>query len=177
MLGTVRDKLKVVYFNAKSIRNKINELKAYVKSDDEKKDLGVLMSEELKFSNCLMAKNKANLMLGIFKRGTSYKSPETISKLYRSYVRSPLEYCIQFWSQRRATGMIPSLRNLSYEERFKRLGMFSKGVGDSVVIWSKCLIKMIQGIDKLNLGKLFFCIDENRTKKHVNSNIGLNVFH
>ena len=27
--------------------------------------------------------------------------------------------------QRRATKMIPSLRNLSYEERLKRLGMFS----------------------------------------------------
>ena len=27
--------------------------------------------------------------------------------------------------QRRATKMIPSLRNLSYKERLKRLGMFS----------------------------------------------------
>ena len=77
-------------------------------------------------------------MLGIIKRGVSYKSAEVISKLYRSYVRPHLEYCIQFWSptnvkdadmlegvQRRATKMIPSLRNLSYEERLKRLGMFS----------------------------------------------------
>ena len=28
--------------------------------------------------------------------------------------------------QRRATKMIPSLRNLSYEERLKRLGVFPK---------------------------------------------------
>ena len=52
-----------------------------------------------------------------------------ISKLYRSYVRPHLEYCIQFWTpisvkdadmleriQRKAIKMIPSLRNLSYEE-------------------------------------------------------------
>ena len=40
-----------------------------------------------------MAKNKSNL-----NRGVSYKSVEVISKLYESYVRPHLEYCIQFWS-------------------------------------------------------------------------------
>ena len=45
-----------------------------------------------------MAKNKANLMLGIINRGVSYKSGEVISKLYRSYVRPYLEHCIQFWT-------------------------------------------------------------------------------
>ena len=37
-------------------------------------------------------------MLGIINRGVSHKSAEVISKLYRSYVRPHLEYCIQFWS-------------------------------------------------------------------------------
>ena len=45
-----------------------------------------------------LGKNKANLMLCIINRGVSYKSAEIISKLYRSYVRSHLEYSIQFWS-------------------------------------------------------------------------------
>ena len=61
--------------------------------------------------------------------------------------------------------MIPSLRNLSYEERLKRLGMFSlrrrRLRGDMIEVF-----KMIHGIDKVNLGKLF-CIDEDgRTRKH-----------
>ena len=77
-------------------------------------------------------------MLGIIKRGVAYKSAEVISKLYRSYVIPHLEYCIQFWSpinekdadmiegvQRRATKMISSLRNLSYKDRLKKVGMFS----------------------------------------------------
>ena len=59
--------------------------------------------------------------------------------------------------QRKATKMIISLGNL-YEERLKRLGMFSLGPrrpkGDMTE-----LLKMIHGIDKVNLGKLF-CIDE-----------------
>ena len=44
----------------------------------------------------MSAKNKANLMLGIIKRGVSYKSAEVISQLYKSYVGPHLEYCIQF---------------------------------------------------------------------------------
>ena len=64
-------------------------------------------------------------MLGIINRGLWYKSAEVISKLYRSYVRRHLEYCIQFWTpinvndvdiiegvQRRVTKMIPSFRKL-----------------------------------------------------------------
>ena len=52
--------------------------------------------------------------------------------------------------------------------------------GDTIEVF-----KMIHGIDKLYLGKLF-CIDENRRtrkhslwlkiRRHVNSNIGLNFF-
>ena len=70
-----------------------------VKSVKEERGLGVLMFKDLKFSKqYLLAKNKANLMLGIINRRVSYKSAEVISKLYRSYVRTHLEYCILFWS-------------------------------------------------------------------------------
>ena len=67
--------------------------------------------------------------------------------------------------QRRVTKMIPSLRNLSYEERLKRLGMFllrcRRLKGDMIEVF-----KMIHGIDKGNLGK-HFCIDEDeRIRKH-----------
>ena len=61
--------------------------------------------------------------------------------------------------------MIPSLRNLSYEERLKRLRMFflkhRRLRGDMIEV-----LKMIHGTDKVNLGK-HFCIDEDRTtRKH-----------
>ena len=96
---------------------------------------------------------------------------EVISKLFRSYVRPHLEYCVDFRSpinvkdtdmlegvQRRTTKMIPSLRNFSYEERLKRLGMFSQRRRryrcDMIEVF-----KIIYGSDKVNLGNLF-CIDE-----------------
>ena len=105
-------------------------------------------------------------MLGIINRGVSYKSAELVSKLYRSYVRSHLEYCIQFWSpinvndvdmleavQRRATKIILSLRNLSYEERLTGWVCFlQRRTLRSDMIE---LFKMIHGTDKVNIGKLF----------------------
>ena len=101
-------------------------------------------------------------MMGIINRKVPYKSTEVISKLYGSYIRPHLEYCIQFWSsinvkdadmlegeQRRATKMIPSLRNLSYEERLKRSGMFSlrhRRFREDMIE----MFKMIPCMDKLN---------------------------
>ena len=95
----------------------------WVESVDEERDLRVLISKDLKFSKqCLLVKNKANLMLGIINRGILYKYAELVPKLHRSYVRPHLEYCIYFGSpinvkdadklqevQRRATKIIPSL--------------------------------------------------------------------
>ena len=51
----------------------------WVKSVDEKRDLVVLMSKDLKFSKqCLLAKNESKLMLLIINRGVSYKSFDVI---------------------------------------------------------------------------------------------------
>ena len=60
--------------------------------------------------------------------------------------------------QRRAIKMISNLRNLLYEERLKRLDMFSlrrrRLRGDMIEVF-----KLIRSINKVNLWKLL-CIDE-----------------
>ena len=94
------------------------------------------MSKDLKLlKQCILAKNKANLMLGIISRGVPYKSAEVISKLYKAYIRAHLEYCIQFWSptnekdadmlegvQRRTTKMIPSFWKLIIRGKVEKVG-------------------------------------------------------
>ncbi len=87
------------------------------------KDPGVMITMNLKFSQeCKEAAGKANRMLGFIKRNFSFKNKDTILPLYNSLVRPNLEYAVLFWSphiakletiQRRATKMIPSLRNKS----------------------------------------------------------------
>ena len=69
-------------------------------------------------------------------RLVTYKEKSLIVPLYKAIVRPHLEYCIQAWSpylrkdidmlekiQRRATKLIPGLRDLRYEERLKECGL------------------------------------------------------
>ena len=105
----------------------------------EERDLGVIISNDLKSSKqCTDAAKKGNKMLGMISRTISYKSRHSILKLYNALVRPHLEYSVQFWSpylrkdiiklekvQRRATKLIPSLRNKSYEDRLRELNLYS----------------------------------------------------
>ncbi len=99
--------------------------------------LGVTIFSSLKFSQqCNEAVRKADRILGLIKRNFSIKNKDIVLRLYNRFVGSHLEYTVQFWSphhvkgiaklglQRRATKIVPSLRNISFEERLSRLNLF-----------------------------------------------------
>ncbi|XP_050725194.1 uncharacterized protein LOC127002931 [Eriocheir sinensis] len=114
-------------------------LPSFLPSFQEEKDLGVTISSDLKHANhCKKAYNKANTMLGFIARNFECKTPDVMLSLYNSMVRPHLEYAVQFWTpyyrkdialleriQRRATKMIPTFRAQPYEERLKRLNLFT----------------------------------------------------
>ena len=102
----------------------------------KKKDLGVTMNANMKVSEqCRIAvsnKGICNQVLGMIRRNITYKEKSLIVPLYKAIVRPHLEYCIQAWSpylrkkhdrlekiHRRATKLIPGLRDLRYEDRLK----------------------------------------------------------
>ena len=103
----------------------------------KEKDLGVTMNANIKVSEqCRIAASKGNQVLGIIRRNITYKDKRVIVPLYKIIVRPHLEYCIQGWSpclrkyiymfekiQRRATKLIPGLRDLRYEEGLKEYGL------------------------------------------------------
>ena len=101
------------------------------------KYLGVTFSADMKVSDqCGIAASKGNQILGLIRRTITYKEKQLIVPMYKAIVRPHLEYCIQAWRpyrkndidklermQRRATKMIPELRDLSYESRLLQYGL------------------------------------------------------
>ena len=133
------DKCCVMHFGTRNRQHNYHMTNLDIKSVDETKDLGTIVTRDLKaHKQCEEACKKANRILGFISRNFEFKSADIIVPLYKSLVRPHLEYAIQFWSpytirdveklervQRRATKLIPWLRNKSYEERLKHLGLLS----------------------------------------------------
>ena len=76
----------------------------------------------------------ANKMMGIIRRTYRYLNVKNFVPLYKSLVRSHLDYCVTTWApykkhqidaiekvQRRATKQIPEMNNLSYSQRLQKL--------------------------------------------------------
>ena len=99
------------------------------------KDLGVYVDTELTFEKHIeTVVNQANRMLGLIRRSYTYLDSQSLLKLYTSLVRPTLEYANAAWTpilrrdqillenvQRRATKLIPELRDRDYEDRLRIL--------------------------------------------------------
>ena len=145
---------------------------------NKEKDLGILISSDLKPSqHCSEVVKKANKLVGFIGRVFENKSEKIMLKLYNSLVRPHLEYCVQFWSpyyqkdinklervQRRLTKMIPRLRNMTYEERLKILKLFPLSIrrmrGDLIEVF-----KMFKGFDNVSANN-YFSLDRSNRRRH-----------
>ena len=103
----------------------------------KEKDLRSTISADMKVSEqCGIAAVKGNQILGLIRQNIVYKETDLIILLYKTIVRPHLEYCIQAWRpyrkkdidmlervQRRATKIIPKLRNISFKMCLKECGL------------------------------------------------------
>ena len=103
----------------------------------KEKALGVTFSADMKVSEqCGIAALKGNQILGLIRRTLTYKEKQLIVPLYKAIFRPHLEYCVHAWRpyrkkdiyklerlKRRATKIIPELRDLSYESRLIQCGL------------------------------------------------------
>ena len=102
---------------------------------EREKDIGVMIDRNLTFEKHIQTQiNKANQVLGLMRMAFLHLDNRTFSLLFKALVRLHLEYASSVWSpykkkdinsienvQRRATRMLPQIKNLEYEERLRKL--------------------------------------------------------
>ena len=106
-----------------------------LQATDKEKDIGVVVDNQLNFEDHMNEKiNKANSIMGLIRRTFSYLDEPTFITLFKALVRPHLEYANSVWNpykkkhvtalenvQRRATKLVPGLKDLSYEDRLRKL--------------------------------------------------------
>jgi len=99
------------------------------------KDLGLIFDNELNFvQHCKEKINTAYSYLGIIERNVIYLDEDAFVMLYKSLIRSHLEYANSVWNphrlglikdlekvQMRATKLVIAIKNLTYKDRLKKL--------------------------------------------------------
>ena len=117
------------------MRNHGTTTKSKLNTSKIEKDLGVYVDSELKFSQHVENQvNKANKILGLIRRSFEFLDAETMKLLFSALVRPHLEFSNTAWSPmlekdkaliegvlRRATKIIPGLKDLPYEQRLKAM--------------------------------------------------------
>ena len=123
-----------------SINRKMNYSESYkmetteLRQVGQEKDIGVIVDNQLKFENHMQEKvKKADNIMGLI-RSFVHLDEGTFSKLFKALVRPHLEYANTAWYptkmkgiiaiekvQIRATKYMPTLKELSYEDRLRKL--------------------------------------------------------
>ena len=116
-----------------------NNVRTALESLTSERDLGVILNRKLKWNDHIEnAVLKANNALGMLRKSFKYWNCKSFKQLYVAFVRPHLEYCASVWNphlkkdivklervQRRATKLVPSIRELPYEERLSKTGLQS----------------------------------------------------
>ena len=93
------DKCKVMHVGRNNQKLPYTMSGQKMKITELEKDLGVLISEDMKPSqHCAKAAKSANATLGQISRAFHYRNKQMLAKLFKVFVRPKLEYAAQAWS-------------------------------------------------------------------------------
>lgn len=130
-------KCKVMHLGSKNSKYEYQMGEVTLETTECEKDLGVWVDQDLKFTEHITQQvAKANKILGLIRRSFSTLNKHTFNLMYKSLVRTHLEYgnviCYPQYEkdaillenvQRRATKFVPELRDKDYEERLRELNL------------------------------------------------------
>ena len=135
---------------------------------NEQQDLGILFTSDLKFGHHVnKIARKANRVIGIIKRSFHCIDKIMFRTLYVSLVRPHLEYASEIWNphligdiqvlekvQRRATKLVPDLRQLTYSDRLAALNLpslsYRRRRMDMITVF-----KIVHGLEGVPFDNLF----------------------
>ena len=144
----------------------------------EEKEVGILIDDILKFhTHTSSVIKKANSILGLIKRSFSVLDENTLPRLYTSMVRPHLEYGNVIWGphykgnikaiekvQKRASKIVPSLKNLPYVRRQETLNLpslvYRRKRGDMIMCF-KMMSKQVN-VDT----ETYFTMNNFKTRGH-----------
>ena len=184
LLDSNKDKCKVMHFGPKNPGYSYSLRGTTLMVTDKEKDLGVIVTPDLKASEQVSrAAAAANSMLGRIRKTFTCMDKEMFLPLYKTLVRPRMEHAIQAWSpylqkdinklekvQRRATKLIPELADKPYEVCLAELNMTTledrRHRGDMIEAF-----KLIHGFDIVNAGEDFLKLEtgshRDRTRGHA----------
>ena len=169
-------KCHVIHFSKKNPQYFYHINGRLLESTSTEKDLGVVISKDLKPKEHIKEiVKKANQTLGMLRRTFVHIDKDIFLLIYKSLVRPLLEYCHTAWSpylaqdinllervQRRATKMVVNMNTLPYEDRLKELKLFSlqhrRQRGDLILVY-----KMYRGLVDMKIKDFF------TEKKYLNN--------
>ena len=145
----------------------------------QEKDLGETFSADMKVSEqCRIAASKGNQIIWLVRRIVTYKEKQLIVPLCKAIVRPHLEHCIHAWRpyrkkdidkleriQRRATKMIPELKDLCYKSRLSQCGLTTLDTkrlrGYQIEVF-----KIVNGYEDIDRNMFFKLKEGSRTRGH-----------
>lgn len=153
---------------------------APLSSTGEERDLGVVMDSDLKFrQQAAIAVSKATRLLAVIRRSFANLDQTTLPRLYKAIVRPLVEYGNVSWGpfnradqkliervQRRATRIVPTLRQAHYTDRLRALRLpslyYRRRRGDMLKIFQL----LHGGIDQ-DYAQFFHMDPNTRTRGHA----------
>lgn len=147
-------------------------------NDTAEKDVGVKFDPSLEFRTHIKEMTaKANSRVGLIKRSFSKLNEQSLKIVYKSLVRPILEYCSVIWCplyksdileiekvQRRATKLVPHLKNMSYPDRLIHLNLttlaYRRKRSDILQVF-----RIVKGFDNIPFDT-FFQYSKSATRGH-----------
>lgn len=172
------DKCKVLHLGRNNpkhqyvMRKHGSEDKVTLGTTQVEKDLGVHVDDELKFSIHIQTQvSKANKILGLIRRSYQHLDRNSVKMLFTALVRPHLEFANVAWSPRfkkdkkliegvlrRASKLVPELKELEYEQRLQRMGLpsmqYRRDRGDMIEVF-----KLTHDMYNVNMKQDLFDLD------------------